>query len=80
MTLNPMMPKMMMAAKIEVAQFVKATMHASLIMMIMIIVFEVSFKLFVFFSPQAIVGDRIVGAVGNEAAKGEAEGEKNLEM
>ena len=32
MTLNPMMPKMMMAAKIEVAQFVKATMHASLIM------------------------------------------------
>ena len=41
MTLNPMMPKMMMAAKIEVAQFVKATMHASLIMMIMIIVFKV---------------------------------------
>ena len=45
MTLNPMMPKMMMAAKIEVAQFVKATMHASLIMMIMIIVFKVSFKI-----------------------------------
>ena len=36
--------------------------------------------MFLFFSPQAIVGDRIVGAVGNEAAKGEAEGEKNLEM
>ena len=30
LTLKPMMPKMMIAAKIDVIQFVKATMHASL--------------------------------------------------
>ena len=41
MTLKPMMPKMIMAAKIEVAQLVKATMHASLNEEILIVIVKI---------------------------------------
>ena len=41
MTLKPIMPKMIMAAKIEVAQLVKATMHASLNEEILIVIVKI---------------------------------------